>query len=281
MEYDIVAGIPSYNNQNTIGFVAQQIDKSLTNHFSKFKSIIVNCDGRSHDNTTKVFLETDTKTEKKVLLAKPGTTGKGTVFKQLFEFAQRVKARAIVVNDSDLRSINPEWVRSQLTAILGQGYDFAAPYYIRHKYDASITNHICYPIVYALLGCDIRQPIGGDFAFSSRLCNHWLKQDWNKEAYLFGIDIFMTTTAILGGFKLCQVKLGAKIHDAKDPSQSLAPMFKQVVATLFRVINLNLEELSKVKGVANPPILGNLNPSEPEPIQVDLESAQRRFVEGF
>lgn len=40
----------------------------------------------------------------------------------------------------------------------------------------------------------------------------------------FGVDIFLTTTAIARGFKVTQAALGMKIHDPpKDPAASLAP----------------------------------------------------------
>ena len=41
----------------------------------------------------------------------------------------------------------------------------------------------------------------------------------------------MTTNAIAGGFSICEVGLGAKIHKASAPK--LGPMFTQVVTTLF------------------------------------------------
>jgi len=43
----------------------------------------------------------------------------------------------------------------------------------------------------------------------------------------------MTTTALTGGFAVCQSRLGAKIHDPKDPGADLGPMFRQVVGTLL------------------------------------------------
>ena len=45
----------------------------------------------------------------------------------------------------------------------------------------------------------------------------------------------MTTTALTGGFAVCQTRLGAKIHDPKDPGADLGPMFSQVVGTLLRL----------------------------------------------
>ena len=86
----------------------------------------------------------------------------------------------------------------------------------------------------ALYGLRIRQPIGGDFGVSGDLVRHYLEQDdWDADVSKFGIDIWMTTKAITGGFAVCQTRLGAKVHDPKDPGADLGPMFSQVVATLL------------------------------------------------
>ena len=45
----------------------------------------------------------------------------------------------------------------------------------------------------------------------------------------------MTTSALTGGFAVCQTRLGAKVHDPKDPGSDLGPMFRQVVGTILRL----------------------------------------------
>jgi hypothetical protein len=47
--------------------------------------------------------------------------------------------------------------------------DYIAPYYLRHKYDGTITNGIIYPMTRTLYGKSVRQPIGGEFGFSGSL----------------------------------------------------------------------------------------------------------------
>lgn len=277
MKIDVIAGIPSYNNQNTISYVTEQIGKT----FEKLKqnSIIADCDGGSKDDTLKNFLSSKTKIKKIIIKAKPGTTGKGTVFKNLFSYARTTTAKTIIVNDSDLRSINPKWVNLQLQAI--KKYDYATPLYSRYKYDGTITNNICYPLVYSLFCKNIRQPIGGDFAFSKRLSNYWLKCRWPANAKLFGIDIFMTTNAILGNFKICKVNLGAKIHDAKDPSHSLSPMFRQVIGTLFEIIIKNKNIIKKLKQVKQIPVLGGKKLKKPQTFKVDNNNIKKKFTQGL
>jgi len=138
------------------------------------------------------------------------------------------------VVDSDLRSITPEWMDLLLRPIYEEGFDYVAPLYGRHKFDGTITNSIVYLLTRALYGKRIRQPIGGDFGFSGKLARFYLTKDvWGTDVARFGIDIWMTTLAIAEGFKVCQVYLGAKIHDAKDPGSDLGPMFTQVVSSVF------------------------------------------------
>ena len=146
------------------------------------------------------------------------------------------KVEALVVVDSDLRSIVPEWIELLAGPILKGGFDFVAPLYSRYKYDGTITNTVTYPLTRALYGLRIRQPIGGDFGVSGDLVAHYLKQDdWDADVSKFGIDIWMTTKAVTGGFAVCQTRLGAKVHDPKDPGADLGPMFSQVVGTILRL----------------------------------------------
>ncbi|MFC1705028.1 hypothetical protein ACFLZ6_01725 [Nanoarchaeota archaeon] len=278
---DFIAGIPSFNNQNSISYVVEQIGKTIENKFKGKKGIIINCDGGSTDKTEKNFLNSKTNVVKQVLRTPPDITGKGNVFKLLFQFAKNHDAKALIVNDSDLRSINPNWVKLQIDSISKKGFDYSTPLYSRYKYDGTITNHICYPLVYGLFCRNIRQPIGGDFAFSSRLSNHWLKCKWPVNAHLFGIDIFMTTNTILGGYKICQVNLGAKIHDAKDPSKSLSPMFRQVISTLFKIIITNKDKINQLKKVEEVPILGGDKLKKPQQFAVNNEAIKNRFIEGY
>jgi len=51
---DIMVGIPSYNNEDTIGHVIKAVRLGLTKYFPKYKSVIVNSDCGSSDNTRKI-----------------------------------------------------------------------------------------------------------------------------------------------------------------------------------------------------------------------------------
>ena len=101
-----------------------------------------------------------------------GVGGKGAALRTIFEIAAQLNVQALVVVDSDLRSIVPEWIELLAGPILKGGYDFVAPLYARYKYDGTITNTVTYPLTRALYGHRIRQPIGGDFGVSGDLVKH-------------------------------------------------------------------------------------------------------------
>ncbi len=220
---------------DSISYVTKQIDRGLKEYFGNLKCIIINVDNNSPDDTKSAFLSTQTKIPKRYITTPKGIKGKGNNILNLFNFAKKQSdtLKGVVVVDADLRSIIPEWIKYLGEPIL-EGNDLVLPLYSRHQFDGTITNHICYPLFYGLLGEDLRQPIGGECGFSPRLMNYWLEQKWNTSTKQYGIDIFMTLHAIFGNFKICESGLGAKIHKASAPK--LGPMFTQVITTLFEIL---------------------------------------------
>ena len=231
---DIIVGIPSYNEADSIAYPTEIASQGLIKYFPNKKSVIINVDNNSPDGTRDAFMNTSIEVPKIYISTPEGIKGKGNNFRNLFEAAAELQAHAVVVVDADLKSITPEWIQ-YLGEPLFAGMNYVAPIYVRHKYDGSITNHIAYPLLRTLFGLRIRQPIGGDFGFSGRLARAYLSEKlWNDAVANFGIDIWMTTIAIAHRFKVCQAFLGSpKSHRAKDPAKDLGPMFIQVVSTLF------------------------------------------------
>src|SRR3954447_23200513 len=249
---DIMVGIPSFKNAATIGYVVRAAQAGLVQYFPDLKPVLVNSDAASPDGTGRVVIDTEPPDYiEQILLVRPtnkltrvsltypeidGVGGKGAALRTIFEIAAALEAQALVLVDSDLRSIIPEWIELLAGPIIKGGYDYVAPLYARYKYDGTITNTVTSPLTRSLYGNRIRQPIGGDFGVSGDLVRHYLElDDWTPDISKFGIDIWMTTSALTGGFAVCQTRLGAKVHDPKDPGSDLGPMFRQVVGTILRL----------------------------------------------
>ncbi|HEY6010968.1 MAG TPA: glycosyltransferase [Nitrospirota bacterium] len=291
---DIVVGIPSFNNSRTIGHVVRAVQAGLAKYFPDRKSVLVNSDGGSKDATLDVVRNTSLEDYNSILLhhrveplfkiATPysGLPGKGSAFRAIFEIASALDAKACVVVDSDLRSITPEWVELLVKPVLDDGFDYVAPLYHRHKYDGTITNSIVYPLTRALYGKRVRQPIGGDFGFSGRLAAFYLTKDvWQTDVARFGIDIWMTTTAIANSFKVAQSFLGAKIHDAKDPGADLSAMLNQVIGATFDLMEQYREVWKPLRGTEAVATFGFEYTVGLEQVNVNVGRMLNLFREGL
>ena len=114
------------------------------------------------------------------------------------------------------------------------------------------------------------------------MAKFYAEQDvWETDVARYGIDIWMTTSAIVQGFKVCQSNLGVKIHDAKDPVAHLGPMFRQVLYVLFSIMETFEVSWKNVRGSVSVETFGQPNHLQPEPVAVDYEGLVDRFKTGF
>ncbi|MEI8013292.1 MAG: glycosyltransferase [Nitrospira sp.] len=290
---EILVGIPSYNNADTVGHVVRAVSVGLAKYFPGHRAVLVNSDGGSSDGTQAIVARTAVDFQysfigdqqsilHRIVTPYHGIPGKGSAFRTIFEIARRLKARACAVVDADLRSISPEWIELLLRPIMEEAYDYVAPYYLRHKYDGTITNSLAYPLTRALYGQRIRQPIGGEFGFSGALAAHYLEQHvWESEVARFGIDIWMTTEAIASGARVCQSFLGAKIHNPKDPAADLSAMLMQVMGALFALMEQHEDLWFKQERSRPVPLFGFPYEVGVEPVHVNMERMVSHFRQGL
>jgi glucosylglycerate synthase len=292
---EILCGIPCYDSAATVERVVRAVETGLRRSYPDRRSAIVILDSDSSDATVEVGLAASTAGQEDLLMIPPnapvparastelaGTRGKGNALRPLFTIARAIGARACATFDSDLRSIQPSWVESVIGPVLRGGWDHVTPMYLRHKHDGTITNAIAFPLTASLYGTRIRQPIGGDFGFSGRLASFWAEQSvWESEVARFGIDVWMTTTALAEGYRVCQTRLGSKIHDAKDPAAHLGPMFRQVVATLFHLAGTYAARWERVESIAQAPAYGFPFSTGTDAVPVDVEGLLARFASGL
>jgi len=281
-EVEIIVGIPSYNNARTIGQVAKAARDGLLGAFAGRKALIVNSDGGSKDGTPEVLRQAGIGPDLLMVvehhlypvhhLTTPfhGLPGKGSAFRTLFRIAELSHARAIAIVDADLSTITPEWFSLLLHPILDLGYDYVAPHYRRDKYDGTITTGIVYPLTRALYGRRVRQPMGGEMGISGRLIRRFLThQVWNTNVARYGIDLWMTTTAIAENFQVCQAYLGAKTHHGAGPGPDLSNLLAQVLGSVFDLMSTYDAVWRNVLGSLPAPLMGIPFKESPEPAAIN------------
>lgn len=270
-----MVGVCTKNCAATVEGVLRAVDEGLARAFPGRDALIVVSDGFSTDGTPEAATATPTRA-KKLVLTQRGAPGKGVGVRTILEEARGAEAIALV--DGDLTSIRPEWIELLLSPILA-GADLVVPLYLRHPHDGVITNHLVYPVVNALFGLGVRQPIGGEFGLSGRLAKVLLGNPTFPEK--FGIDIFITVTGAVHGGRVVEAALGVKEHEStkqySDPEALLVPMFHQVAGTLFSLVHHFRDQLRSVEGIREAEQIGTLPPLEPAPVPVDEARLHSRF----
>ena len=281
---DLVVAIPSYNEAESIGYPAQKAAEGMERYFPDRTTVLINCDNNSPDNTMGVFLGTPVNVPKIYISTPPGMTGKGNNLKNLFRKVIELEAKAVLVLDADLKTIQPEWIRN-LAEPLFSGFSFVAPLYVRHKYDDPLTSEIAYPLIRALYGRRVRQPLSGEFGFSGELARVFLSSPfWNEQIAHFGVDIWMTTLAVGQKVQFCQSFMGGpKVHRPKDPADSPGSIFKEAIGTLFSLMP-HFERSWMGGKYSKPTAIYGFGPGDVEParkVEFDSDRLIESFHEGF
>ncbi|MBK9168649.1 MAG: glycosyltransferase [Bryobacterales bacterium] len=287
---DIVVGIPSYNNADTIAHVVRAAQSGLHVHFAGYRGLIVNSDGGSIDGTPEKVL--DLPGEPEELLQLPyrvdpverlstpyhGVPGRASAIRTIFEIARATQAKACVLFDSDLQGVVPDWVKALVAPVIEDRADFVAAWHTRRKFDGTITSGILYPLTRALYGKRIRQPFGGELAVSPAYVERALTQSvWNSDLSRDGFDVWLTDFALVGGFRLAQARLGPREQQAREPGSDLAATLVQVLAPVFLEIERHVATWQKIRGSEAVPAFGSAPALSAETAEVDTA----KMIEAF
>ena len=108
---DIVVGLASYKEADSIAYPTQQSSIGLQKYYADHSSVILNCDNASPDDTEGAFLDTETETPKIYITTPPDTPGKGYNFENMLRKVVELDTKVLVCLDADLLSVTPEWVQ--------------------------------------------------------------------------------------------------------------------------------------------------------------------------
>ena len=132
-----------------------------------------------------------------------------------------------------------------------------------------------------MYGKEIRQPVGGEFALSRRLVEKLIKHP--KFPSGFGIDIFITTSALADNMRVAESTLGVKNHAStkgyKNFEKSLLPMFDQVVSTLFELTLYNKEKIKNISDIEKVTRFGNIDDVPVNESVINHKELYQKFLE--
>lgn len=196
----------------------------------------------------------------------------GDSFRATFDIAQKLNSRACAVVASDLSSTTVDWVSLLLQPVVEEQFDLVAPCYARHPFEGMINRAIVYPLVRALYGKQIRNPMGPDFGISSRLL---LRIADMPRARLHTLPS-LAAEAVTNGMPLCQSHLGPRVYAAPDVT-NLSSLLVQVLGPLFLDVERYAAHWQRARG--SQPIREFGEPMYVEPPERSVDVS--RLIESY
>ena len=296
---DVLLGIPTFNNAETVGPVVKALKAGISKVCPRASVLVVNADAGSQDgtpDTIKHAMEPDIPTAyvqhldgglfpgriSLQALSESGVPGREHAFRAFFTVAEALQAKACVVVDANLRSLTSDWMDVLLQPVIEKGVDYVAPLFRRARYEGSLTNCIIYPLSRTLYGKQMRYQSGGGYGFSGKLASLYLtKNIWEGAEAWYGIDSWLTTTAVAEGCEVSQGFLGTRIQDAKLTGTELSVVLAQAVGALFHLMETYQDVWEGRTGSIPVPQFGL--PYEPGPVGgvVNVERMVRGFQQGL
>jgi glucosylglycerate synthase len=217
-QVDILVGLPTLNNAATIINVVRAIHMCFTRDFPRLRSVMINSDGGSTDGTPELirgasFTDEDVvqtshslRTLHRVVAPYHGLPGKHTALRTILAAGELTQAKVVVVIDPHGPATTADRVTELIGPIVRADVEFLTPRYRRHPRDGVLITQLVRPMVRALYGVALDEPLGAEFACSGRFASHCLEQDiWSHEAVRFAIDLWLRTEAVAERFTVGQI----------------------------------------------------------------------------
>jgi glucosylglycerate synthase len=282
-QVDILVGLPTLNNAATVVDVVRAIHVCFTRDFPRLRTVMINSDGGSTDGTPELirgtsFSEVDMlqtshtlRTLHRVVAPYHGLPGKHMALRTVFAAAELAQAKVLVVVDPSGPATTAERVTELITPIARSDVEFLAPRYRRHPRDGVLVTQLMRPLVRALYGVALDEPLGAEFSCSRRFASHCLEQDiWNHEVARFAIDLWLRTEAVADGFAVGQIWRPATT--AAGARTTLREAVQQVVLSLVESLRAHESFWVGANGVAELRTWGNDPQVTPDPPTWDYEA---------
>jgi hypothetical protein len=257
---DLVLGIPTYQNRETVRRVVEAGVGALTGRLDTVRAVVVNADGGSKDGTPELLREAVAEQAQliqtqyplypahKMSAPLPGVPGKREAVAAIFSVARTLGAKACTIVDATLETTSPEWVERLSRPVLEHGADLVSPYYQRSRFDGLITGAIVYPFTRALYGKRVRQPLATDLGFSAQLVEYYLSLPELNGAAAVVNDPFSCVPALCGGFQSWQTSLGPRTSAQPDGALDLSDTLAAVLSLVFEQMDRTAGFWQKVRG---------------------------------
>jgi hypothetical protein len=215
--HNLVIGVPAHNEAATIAELAGALEVGAALLGEGTRSELVLAYQPGGDDTLARWHSRTFRIPQRVLYGPDGVSGKGRNIKQLIRHARESDAHLLLV-DADLQFYRPTNVAQFVsTDRLSRG-GMVLPLWCRPRGQGNSTDFLACPLLYALFGARIRQPLAGQMLLTYRMLET-IELDALPDDY--GVDVALTIHGLNEGLAIDQVVVPFPGHEAGDNSRRI------------------------------------------------------------
>ena len=222
-----------------------------------------------------VFLASSplTKTDKPA----SGTLSVAASYQSIFAAAEEFEARGCCIIASHLENATPQRAWQLAQPILQGQADLVLPHYARRKFEGLLNASIIAPLVRALYGKRVNNPMGPDLAISRRLVEKMsAKASSNASVSRLHPLASLTPAALCANLQIMEVHSGTRVYPPTDWS-NMSSVLTDVLTPVFLDIERNAACWQKTRVSVPVPAIG-----EPFRVSEDTGSVDTsRMIESF
>jgi glucosylglycerate synthase len=287
---ELAVSVLTYNNAATVPAVLDAVRNGLEKHFAGIQPVLINADAGSSDATVERLVESGLplvraqhEAPAAQLGAVPfhGVPGRGAALRLAVGVARRLGVRALLVLEADVTSVRGEWLERLARPVLEQGADLVMPVHARHRYDGTITNLVLAPLVGALFGRRLHQPLSGPRALSARLLERLAGETRWPESGRSTADLWIAGTAVAEGLSVHEARLGRWRVESSTRTTDLPTMVAETLGAVFAVMDEYEDLWLQVANWLPVPAEGPAVLPSDEPVQIDVDRMVGAFSRGL
>jgi hypothetical protein len=195
-------------------------------------------------------------------------------YQSVFAAAEKLQARGCCIIASKLEAATPPWAWRIAQPLFDSQADLVLPHYARRKFEGLLNASILAPMMRALYGKRVYNPMGPDFGVSQRLFQKMLAARATGDQ--LNSLASLTPTALSQNLQIVEVNFGTRVYAPTNWS-SMSSVLADVLSPAFVDMERNAAFWQRTRFSVPLPVVGELFDFDQDSPDLDT----RAMVESF
>lgn len=270
-QVDLLVGLPTHDLGDGVADAVSAVRGCFRTYFPRLRTVLLNVDRGSSDGTQEAVQQcwdgaapsatgsSGLRTTHCITTSAAWTEG-NMATRSVLAAGDLLQAGAVVVLDSDVDGLTPSWVAALAAPVRDGQADLVAPVYRRHAAEGSLVTQLVRPLLRAIYGRHVAEPLLAEFGCSGRLAATCTALGWEATPAQRATNLWITGEALRGGYTVRQADLGSRHLRADRRKAALPDVFRQVVGSAFATIEAHSAHWNAVHDTAAVPVVGTAAP---------------------